>query len=58
MRLRPWSLRYATPAELDAMAAAAGLELVSRWSSWAGAAFDAGSTHHVSLYRRAGSGDA
>lgn len=58
VRLRPWSLRYAGPTELDRMAATAGLELVSRWSSWAGAAFDAASTNHVSLYRRAGSSDA
>jgi hypothetical protein len=58
VRLRPWSLRYAGPAELDRMARAAGLELVSRWSSWAGAAFDADSSNHVSLYRRVGSADA
>ena len=58
VRLRPWSLRYAGPAELDRMAAAAGLELASRWSSWTGTAFDAGSTNHVSLYRRAGSSHA
>ena len=32
VRLRPWSLRYAPPAELDAMAAAAGLG----WSAAAG----------------------
>jgi SAM-dependent methyltransferase len=57
VRLRPWSLRYAGPDELDAMAAAAGLELVSRWSSWDGARFDADSTNHVSLYRRTGSDD-
>jgi SAM-dependent methyltransferase len=58
VRLRPWSLRYAGPTELDRMATAAGLELVSRWSSWTGATFDAHSTNHVSLYRRAGSVDA
>jgi hypothetical protein len=58
VRLRPWSLRYAGPAELDRMAAVAGLELVSRWSSWAGAPFDADSGNHVSLYRRVGSADA
>jgi SAM-dependent methyltransferase len=58
VRLRPWSLRYAGPAELDRMAAAAGLDLASRWSSWTGTAFDAESSNHVSLYRRAGSSDA
>jgi SAM-dependent methyltransferase len=58
VRLRPWSLRYAGPAELDRMAAAAGLALVARMSSWDGAPFAADSTNHVSLYRRAGSVDA
>jgi hypothetical protein len=40
------------------MAAAAGLALETRWSSWAGAAFDADSATHVSLYRRVGSAGA
>ena len=31
VRLRPWSIRYAPPAELDAMAAAAGLVARERW---------------------------
>ena len=35
VRLRPWAIRYAPPAELDAMAAAAGLALVSRWEDFA-----------------------
>ena len=30
VRLRPWAIRYAPPAELDAMAAAAGLRLRER----------------------------
>ncbi len=54
-RLRPWSIRVATPTELDAMAATAGLELAERFEDWAAAPFVAGeSTHHVSVYRRAG----
>ena len=31
VRLRPWAVRYAPPAELDGFAAAAGLHLVDRW---------------------------
>ena len=31
VRLRPWSIRYHTPAELDAMAVDAGFELEHRW---------------------------
>ena len=58
VRLRPWSLRYAPPEELDAMAAAAGLVLAERWSAWDGTPFTAASTHHVSRYRRVGSGPA
>jgi SAM-dependent methyltransferase len=50
VRLRPWSLRYAPPDELDAMADAAGLVLAERWSSWDGAPFTTDSTHHVSRY--------
>jgi SAM-dependent methyltransferase len=57
IRLRPWSLRYAPPEELDSMATAAGLVLAERWSSWDGAPFTDDSTHHVSRYvRRATAG--
>jgi SAM-dependent methyltransferase len=55
VRLRPWSLRYAPPEELDAMAAAAGLVLAERWSAWDGSPFTPSSAHHVSRYRRVGS---
>ena len=51
VRLRPWAIRYAPPAELDAMAAAAGLDLVSRWEDFAGHRFDDDSPRHVSVYR-------
>ena len=34
VRLRPWAIRYAPPAELDAMAAAAGLALEHRWEDF------------------------
>ena len=50
IRLRPWVIRYALPAELDAMAAAEGLHLVERWSDWKGTPFTEGSNAHVSVY--------
>ena len=49
-RLRPWHLRYVTPAQLDAMAAESGLVLVDRWSGWRGEPFDETSSVHVSVY--------
>ena len=52
MRLFPVSIRYAFPPELDLMARLAGLELKSRWGSWRREPFTAGSSHHVSVYRR------
>lgn len=52
IRLRPWHLRYALPQELDAMAAAAGLELEWRHGGWDGRPFDDESSVHVSAYRR------
>ncbi len=51
-RLRPWHLRYATPAQLDDLAAAAGLVLERRSAGWAGQTFDDSSGVHVSTYRR------
>ncbi len=52
--LRPFHLRYAGLAELDAMAATAGFELEHRWSSWTRQPFTDRSTDHVSVWRRAG----
>ncbi|MFN0028862.1 MAG: class I SAM-dependent DNA methyltransferase [Acidimicrobiales bacterium] len=54
VRLRPWHLRYITPAQLDALASAAGFELEDRWADWAGTAFDADALTHVSVYRLTG----
>lgn len=50
VRLRPWSIRYADPIELDAMAAAAGLELRTRWEDFDRHPFSAESERHVSVY--------
>ena len=52
VRLRPWLVRYASPAELDAMAAHAGLALEARHADWHGTPFDDASAAHVSWYRR------
>jgi SAM-dependent methyltransferase len=52
IRLRPLFLRYSTPAELDAMALAAGLELEERWSGWDRRPYDDEAERHVSVYRR------
>ena len=53
VRLRPWAIRYATPAQLDAYAEAAGFELDRRWEDFAGAPFTVDSARHVSVFRRA-----
>jgi len=53
VRLRPWSIRWVTPAQLDEMAAAAGLVLESRMTDMAGTPFTADSDEHVSVYRKA-----
>lgn len=52
VRLRPASIRYAAPAELDAMAVAAGFELGARWADFAQAPFVADSAQHVTVYLR------
>jgi SAM-dependent methyltransferase len=55
VQLRPVVIRYAWPAELDLMAALAGMELEARWGDWEGSAFTTASTGHVSVYRVAAS---
>jgi SAM-dependent methyltransferase len=50
IRMRPLVIRYAPVGELDAMATAAGLRLVERWSDWKGTPFDENSGVHVSVY--------
>ena len=53
-RLYPVSLRYAWPAEFDAMALVASLGLASRYADYERRAFDATSTRHVSVYKPLG----
>jgi SAM-dependent methyltransferase len=52
VKMRPWSIRWATPAQLDAMAGRAGLRLAARWGGFDGSDFDADSERHVSVYQR------
>jgi SAM-dependent methyltransferase len=54
VKLRPFHLRYISPAQLDDMAVACGFTLVSRAETWDGEPFTADSPVHVSLYRPAG----
>jgi SAM-dependent methyltransferase len=51
IRLRPWHLRYASPEQLDGLAAEAGLELAARHAGWRGEPYTDASTTHVSTYR-------
>jgi SAM-dependent methyltransferase len=50
IRLRPWHLHYATPAQLDALARAAGLDLAWRHAGWRLEPFTEESATHVSAY--------
>jgi 2-polyprenyl-3-methyl-5-hydroxy-6-metoxy-1,4-benzoquinol methylase len=48
--LRPVTLRYIWPSELDLMAQLAGLRLRHRYGGWQHEPFNSQSTHHVSVY--------
>ena len=54
VRLRPWSIRWADPGELDSMAARSGFEVTERWADYDRSAFDATSDRHVTVYTSAG----
>jgi SAM-dependent methyltransferase len=54
VRLRPFEIRWATPAQLDAYATAAGLELEARWAGWDREPFGQDSASHVTVYRNPG----
>ncbi|MHB1090268.1 MAG: hypothetical protein ACYC0U_04255, partial [Ilumatobacteraceae bacterium] len=49
---RPWSIRYSSVADIDAMAVSAGLHLEQRWCNYARDAFTEESARHVSVYGR------
>lgn len=50
VRIRPYSVRYFSPEQLDAMAHDAGLRLVSRTEDGDGTMFTADSPRHISKY--------
>ena len=52
IRLRPWHLRYASPAQLDDLAADAGLHLAWRFAGWEDEPFTDESGVQVSAYQR------
>ncbi len=52
VRLRPWSIRYETPAGLDRLAIGAGFELEHRWASFGRRPFGPDSARHISVYRK------
>ena len=49
-RLRPWKIRYSSPAQLDELAARAGLRLGDRFGNWQGDPVTADSANAVSVY--------
>ena len=51
-RLRPWSVRWWTPAEIAAAGTTVGLSVTSLWSDGAGAPFDDSSERMVVQMRR------
>lgn len=50
--LRPWSVRYWTPAQLDTHATAVGLSLQSRFADGDRSAYDSDNARHISTYVR------
>lgn len=53
IELRPVTIRYVWPSELDLMARLAGLELRARWGGWDRSEFGGSSRTHVSVYAHA-----
>jgi hypothetical protein len=53
IRLYPVQVRYASPDELDELAAAAGLTLETRWGGWDRSPFTEESEFQVAIYHRA-----
>lgn len=50
VKLRPWSIRWATTAQLDEMAAGAGMTLHERWEAFDHAPFTTESERQVSVF--------
>lgn len=51
VRLRPWAVRYVSPARLDEIATSCGLVLENRQGDGPGTRWEPGSARHVSTYR-------
>lgn len=52
IRLKPFSLHYRWPDQIDALATQAGLQLESRYANWHREPFGPDSTDHMSIYRK------
>lgn len=50
VRLRPWSIRWADPTELDAMATQSGFAVSERWADYDRTPFGDASARHVTVY--------
>ncbi|MGB1088316.1 MAG: methyltransferase domain-containing protein, partial [Alphaproteobacteria bacterium] len=53
VEITPLPIRYASPQEIDEMAASAGFALTQRWGGWRRAPFASESDMHISVYRTA-----
>ena len=53
VRLRPWRIRYTTPAQLDEMAGTVGMRPAERYEDVARRPFRPASDRHVTIYRHA-----
>lgn len=54
VKLRPWSVRWMTPEQLDAAAGAVGLDFETAFGDWRGTEYQADGPVRVSVYRRPG----
>ena len=52
MQLQPFGMHYRWPEQIDELATAAGLHLEAGYSGWQREPFGAGSTDHISVYRK------
>ncbi len=52
VRLRPWSIRYSSVEQLDEMAGAVGLSVLTRFSDASRAEFDPSTGRHLTIYSR------
>ncbi|MFV1990992.1 MAG: class I SAM-dependent methyltransferase [Acidimicrobiales bacterium] len=52
IRLRPWSIRFLRPDQLDDLCARSGFSLVHRWSDWHGRPMTEESAQQIAVYGR------